>query len=57
MSMGKVKAAGVLAAAVAVSVLLARSALPRGVDRDGIHADTVRRALQFFQVALKPKSG
>jgi predicted dienelactone hydrolase len=29
----------------------------RGVDRDAIHAATVRRALQFFQVALKPKSG
>jgi predicted dienelactone hydrolase len=29
----------------------------QGVDRDAVHADTVRRALQFFQVALKPKSG
>jgi predicted dienelactone hydrolase len=27
----------------------------RGVDRDAIHADTVRRALQFFRVTLKPK--
>jgi predicted dienelactone hydrolase len=28
----------------------------QGVDRDAIHADTVRRALQFFRVALEPKS-
>jgi predicted dienelactone hydrolase len=27
-----------------------------GVNRDAIHADTVRRALQFFQVTLEPKS-
>jgi predicted dienelactone hydrolase len=29
----------------------------QGVDRDAIHADTVRRALQFFRVTLAPKSG
>jgi predicted dienelactone hydrolase len=29
----------------------------QGVDRDAIHADTVRRALQFFRVTLDPKSG
>jgi hypothetical protein len=29
----------------------------QGVDRDAIHADTVRRALQFFRVTLEPKSG
>jgi predicted dienelactone hydrolase len=29
----------------------------QGVDRDAIHADTVRRALQFFQVTLEPNSG
>jgi predicted dienelactone hydrolase len=29
----------------------------QGVDRDTIHADTVRRALQFFRVTLEPKSG
>jgi predicted dienelactone hydrolase len=28
----------------------------QGVDRDEIHADTVRRALQFFRVTLEPKS-
>ena len=28
----------------------------QGVDRDAIHADTVRRTLQFFRVTLKPKS-
>jgi predicted dienelactone hydrolase len=28
-----------------------------GVDRDAIHADTVRRALRFFRVALESKSG
>jgi predicted dienelactone hydrolase len=27
----------------------------QGVDRDAIHADTVRRALQFFRVTLEPK--
>ena len=26
------------------------------VGRDAIHADTVRRALQFFRVTLEPKS-
>jgi hypothetical protein len=29
----------------------------QGVDRDAIHADTVRRALQFFNRAPEPKSG
>jgi predicted dienelactone hydrolase len=29
----------------------------QGVNRDAIHADTVRRALQFFRVTLEPKSG
>lgn len=29
----------------------------QGVNRDAIHADTVRRALQFFNRALEPKSG
>jgi predicted dienelactone hydrolase len=29
----------------------------QGVDRDAIHADTVRRAVQFFRVTLEPKSG
>jgi len=28
----------------------------KGVDRDAIHADTARRALQFFRVTLEPKS-
>jgi predicted dienelactone hydrolase len=28
----------------------------QGVDRDAIHADTVRRALRFFRVALESKS-
>ena len=28
----------------------------QGVDRDAIHTDTVRRALQFFRVTLEPKS-
>jgi hypothetical protein len=28
----------------------------QGVERDAIHADTVRRALQFFRDALEPKS-
>jgi predicted dienelactone hydrolase len=28
----------------------------QGVNRDAIHADTVRRALQFFRVTLEPKS-
>src|SRR5271163_72827 len=28
----------------------------QGVDRDAIHADTVRRALQFFRVTLEPRS-
>jgi predicted dienelactone hydrolase len=28
----------------------------QGVDRDAIHADTVRRALQFFRVTLETKS-
>jgi predicted dienelactone hydrolase len=27
-----------------------------GVDRDAIHADTVRRALQFFRITLEPTS-
>jgi predicted dienelactone hydrolase len=29
----------------------------QGVDRDAIHADTVRRAVQFFRATLEPKSG
>jgi predicted dienelactone hydrolase len=29
----------------------------KGVDRDAIHADTVRRAVQFFRATLAPKSG
>ncbi|MGB6309408.1 MAG: hypothetical protein WBF89_16605 [Steroidobacteraceae bacterium] len=28
----------------------------QGVDRDTVHADTIRRALQFFRVTLEPKS-
>ena len=28
----------------------------QGVNRDAVHADTVRRALQFFRVTLAPKS-
>jgi predicted dienelactone hydrolase len=28
----------------------------QGVDRAAIHADTARRALQFFRVTLEPKS-
>lgn len=28
----------------------------QGVERDAIHADTVRRALQLFRDALEPKS-
>jgi predicted dienelactone hydrolase len=29
----------------------------RGVDREAIHANTVRRAVRFFRIALATKSG